>query len=45
MIELKNSKIRLINDTPLKGAENYLVVFIHPESTGGVLVELAEKPK
>ena len=43
--ELKNLKIRLINDTPLKGAENYLVVFIHPESTGGVLVELAEKPK
>jgi hypothetical protein len=26
------------------GAEGLKVVFIHPRSTGGVLVELAEKP-
>ena len=26
------------------GAEGYKIVFIHPKSTGGVLVELAEKP-
>ncbi|MBT5096538.1 MAG: methylmalonyl-CoA epimerase, partial [Candidatus Marinimicrobia bacterium] len=31
-------------DTPTVGAEGYKVVFIHPKSTGGVLVELAEKP-
>ena len=43
--ELKQAKIRLVNEIPTKGAEENLVVFIHPESTGGVLVELAQKPK
>jgi len=35
--------VELINDTPKIGAEGYRIVFIHPRSTGGVLVELAEK--
>ena len=35
----------LINNKPKIGAEGYKIVFIHPKSTGGVLVELAEKPK
>jgi|TARA_B100000959_G_scaffold30927_1_gene29488 methylmalonyl-CoA/ethylmalonyl-CoA epimerase len=43
--ELKQADIQLINDVPLKGAEENRVVFIHPKSTGGVLVELAQKPK
>ena len=43
--ELKQADIQLINDVPLKGAEENRVVFIHPNSTGGVLVELAQKPK
>ena len=42
--ELKRSKIDLISDAPQTGAEGYKIVFIHPKSTGGVLVELAEKP-
>ena len=42
--ELKNSKIDILNDSPSIGAEGYKIVFIHPRSTGGVLVELAEKP-
>jgi methylmalonyl-CoA epimerase len=42
--ELKEKNIRIINDEPSIGAEGYKVVFIHPQSTGGVLVELAEKP-
>ena len=42
--ELKEKNIRIINDEPSIGAEGYKVVFIHPKSTGGVLVELAEKP-
>ena len=42
--ELKNYKIDILNDSPSIGAEGYKIVFIHPRSTGGVLVELAEKP-
>jgi methylmalonyl-CoA/ethylmalonyl-CoA epimerase len=34
--------IRLIDDTPRMGAERKRVAFLHPESTGGVLVELTE---
>ena len=45
IIELKEKNISLINDKPKIGAEGYKIVFIHPKSTGGVLVELAEKPK
>ena len=37
-------KIDILNDSPSIGAEGYKIVFIHPRSTGGVLVELAEKP-
>jgi methylmalonyl-CoA epimerase len=42
--ELKESKIKTINEDPIIGAEGYKIVFIHPKFTGGVLVELAEKP-
>ena len=42
--ELKENKISIIGDGYSIGAEGYKVVFIHPRSTGGVLVELAEKP-
>ena len=43
--ELKKSKVKVLSDGYSIGAEGYKVVFIHPESTGGVLVELAEKPR
>jgi len=42
--ELKDKNIKVLTDYPTIGAEGYKVVFIHPKSTGGVLVELAEKP-
>ena len=42
--ELKENNIIVLNDEPSIGAEGYKIVFIHPKSTGGVLVELAEKP-
>ena len=42
--ELKDSNIEVLNDVPKIGAEGFKVAFIHPKSTGGVLVELAEKP-
>ena len=40
---MNKNKIKLIGDKPTIGAENHKVIFIHPRSTGGVLVELAEK--
>ena len=42
--ELKDKNIRVIGDKCTIGVEGYKVVFIHPRSTGGILVELAEKP-
>ena len=41
--ELKSEGIQLIGNGASIGAEGYRVVFIHPRSAGGVLVELAEK--
>ena len=43
IIELKELNIDVMSDRPTVGAEGYKVVFIHPKSTGGVLVELAQK--
>jgi methylmalonyl-CoA/ethylmalonyl-CoA epimerase len=34
--------IRLIDETPRTGAEGKRIAFLHPSSTGGVLVELTE---
>jgi methylmalonyl-CoA/ethylmalonyl-CoA epimerase len=34
--------IRLIDQTPRVGAEGKRIAFIHPNSTGGVLIELSE---
>ena len=39
---LKNN-IKMIDSTPRKGAHEAMIAFVHPESTGGVLVELAQK--
>ena len=40
---LKKHGIETIGDKCSIGAEGFKVIFIHPRSTGGVLVELAEK--
>ena len=37
---LKSEGFLVLNDTPKKGADNKLVVFLHPKSSNGVLVEL-----
>ena len=34
--------IRLIDDTPRMGAEGKRIAFLHPASTGGVLIELTQ---
>ena len=41
--ELKEKGISVIYPTPKKGAEGFLVTFIHPKDSGGVLVELAQE--
>ncbi len=40
--ELKASGIKLINETPVLGAHQCRVAFVHPSSTGGILVELTD---
>mgnify|MGYP001220444196 CR=1 FL=1 len=42
--ELRDNDIAILSEDAKVGAEGYKIVFIHPKSTGGVLVELAEKP-
>jgi methylmalonyl-CoA epimerase len=42
LAELKCAGMRLVHETPFVGAENCLVAFVHPSSTGGVLIELSE---
>ena len=41
--ELIDKGIEVIYKEPKIGAEGFLVTFIHPKSTGGVLVELAQQ--
>jgi methylmalonyl-CoA/ethylmalonyl-CoA epimerase len=38
----RRAGIRLIDQTPRRGAEGKRIAFLHPTSTGGVLVELTE---
>jgi methylmalonyl-CoA/ethylmalonyl-CoA epimerase len=40
LAQLKAKNIRLINEEPRLSADGKKYAFIHPESTGGVLVEL-----
>lgn len=39
---LKAEGFEILNETPKLGADNKLVVFLHPRSTNGVLVELCQ---
>ncbi|QDH77587.1 methylmalonyl-CoA epimerase [Echinicola soli] len=42
MDRLKKEGFELLNDIPKRGADHKLVVFLHPRSTNGVLVELCQ---
>jgi len=42
MESLKEKGYRLLSDVPEKGAHGTKVVFLHPKSTNGVLLELVE---
>ena len=39
---LKATGVRLIDQTPRRGAHNTRIAFVHPASTHGVLMELVE---
>lgn len=43
LAEMKNKRVRLINETPLSLADGRQIAFIHPTSAGGVLIELVQK--
>ena len=43
LTHLKNNDVRLINEHPVAGSDNSLIAFVHPKSTGGVLVELTQR--
>ena len=40
---LKEAGFMVLNEIPKKGADNKLVVFLHPKSTNGVLIELCQE--
>jgi len=44
LAELKQKGGRLIDEEPRVGARGCLVAFVHPSSTGGVLLELVQQP-
>ncbi|MBI2068458.1 MAG: methylmalonyl-CoA epimerase [Deltaproteobacteria bacterium] len=43
--EYKRQGIQLIDEKPRIGAHGKKIAFVHPKSTGGVLVELSEEKK
>jgi methylmalonyl-CoA/ethylmalonyl-CoA epimerase len=40
---LIDNGINMIDETPRKGAHDTVIAFVHPKSTGGVLVELKQR--
>lgn len=42
VIRLKAEGFKVLNEVPKKGADNKRVVFLHPKSTSGVLIELCQ---
>lgn len=43
MADLKSKGFRLLSDEPKDGAHGCRICFVHPKSTGGVLLELSQK--
>jgi len=43
IVRLKGEGFTVLNEEPKKGADNKWVVFLHPKSTNGVLVELCQE--
>ena len=45
MQRIKKEGIRLLNESPKKGADNKLICFLHPNDTNGALIELCQEIK
>jgi len=43
MERLKSEGFIVLNEKPKRGADNKLVVFLHPKSSNGVLIELCQE--
>ena len=43
--KLMMNGINMIDEIPRNGAHGKMIAFVHPKSTGGVLVELAQSPQ
>jgi methylmalonyl-CoA/ethylmalonyl-CoA epimerase len=43
LARLRAAGVRLIDETPRKGAHGNTIAFLHPKSTGGVLIELCQR--
>lgn len=43
IVRLEKEEFVILNKKPKKGADNKLVVFLHPKSTNGVLIELCQE--
>ena len=41
---LRRAGLRVLRDQPTRGAGGCWVQFVHPKSTGGILLELSERP-
>ena len=41
--KLQLNGVEMIDETPREGAHESLIAFVHPKSTGGVLVEIVQK--
>ncbi len=40
---LQSKSVKMIDEKPRDGAHNTKIAFVHPQSTGGILVELVER--
>ncbi len=43
LARLRDAGVRLIDDEPRRGAHGNTIAFLHPKSTGGVLIELCQR--
>ncbi len=43
LARLKAAGVKLVNESPIDGAHGCRVAFVHPGSTGGILLELSQK--
>jgi methylmalonyl-CoA epimerase len=43
LARLRAAGVRLIDEEPRRGAHGNTIAFLHPKSTGGVLIELCER--